>query len=198
MILYTSGTTGVSRARADPPQPGEQRPHHRRAHHADRRDRRDHGLSAAVPLLRADVRDERGVQRGSPPHADPALRPRPCAGGYEARRGDGLRRVPTMYSALLNAAGDKAVPSLRSCISSGASLPGEVLRAFEAGIRLHHPRGLRTLGNVAGGIVQRARVPAQSRLGGPCASGRRDEGRRREGVDVPDGRSARSSSGART
>jgi len=40
--------------------------------------------------------------------------------------------VPTMYSALLNAAGDKAVPSLRSCISGGASLPGEVLRAFEA------------------------------------------------------------------
>ena len=34
--------------------------------------------------------------------------------------------------ALLNAAGDKAVPSLRSCISGGASLPGEVLRAFEA------------------------------------------------------------------
>lgn len=41
--------------------------------------------------------------------------------------------VPTMYSALLNSpAPDKAVPTLRSCISGGASLPVEVLRAFEA------------------------------------------------------------------
>lgn len=41
--------------------------------------------------------------------------------------------VPTMYSALLNdTTSDRSVPTLRSCISGGASLPGEVLRAFEA------------------------------------------------------------------
>lgn len=41
--------------------------------------------------------------------------------------------VPTMYSALLNyPEKERDTPTLRSCISGGASLPVEVLRAFEA------------------------------------------------------------------
>lgn len=41
--------------------------------------------------------------------------------------------VPTMYSALLNCPEEnRDVPTLRSCISGGASLPVEVLRTFES------------------------------------------------------------------
>ncbi|WKK14831.1 long-chain fatty acid--CoA ligase (plasmid) [Rhodococcus ruber] len=41
--------------------------------------------------------------------------------------------VPTMYSALVNCTdADRDVPTLRSCISGGASLPVEVLHSFEA------------------------------------------------------------------
>jgi long-chain acyl-CoA synthetase len=39
--------------------------------------------------------------------------------------------VPTMYHALLGAAGDHDVSSLRLCISGGAAMPGEVMRQFE-------------------------------------------------------------------
>src|SRR3954463_7282120 len=40
--------------------------------------------------------------------------------------------VPTMYHALLGAAGDHDVSSLRLCISGGAALPVEIMRQFEA------------------------------------------------------------------
>src|SRR3954447_25636800 len=39
--------------------------------------------------------------------------------------------VPTMYHALLSAAGDHDVSSLRLCISGGAAMPVEVMRQFE-------------------------------------------------------------------
>src|SRR3954463_15326259 len=39
--------------------------------------------------------------------------------------------VPTMYHALLGAAGDHDVSSLRLCISGGAAMPVEVMRQFE-------------------------------------------------------------------
>jgi long-chain acyl-CoA synthetase len=39
--------------------------------------------------------------------------------------------VPTMFSALLNHAGDADTATLRTCISGGAALPVEVLRGFE-------------------------------------------------------------------
>src|SRR4051794_6832442 len=39
--------------------------------------------------------------------------------------------VPTMYHALLGAAGEHDVSSLRLCISGGAAMPGEVMRQFE-------------------------------------------------------------------
>jgi len=43
--------------------------------------------------------------------------------------------VPTMYAALLHAPnrGDFDISSLRLCVSGGAALPGEILKAFEEG-----------------------------------------------------------------
>jgi long-chain acyl-CoA synthetase len=39
--------------------------------------------------------------------------------------------VPTMYSAMLNAPGEHDTSSLRLCVSGGAAMPVEVMRAFE-------------------------------------------------------------------
>jgi long-chain acyl-CoA synthetase len=40
--------------------------------------------------------------------------------------------VPTMYAGMVNADGEYDTSSLRTCLSGGAAMPGEVLRAFEA------------------------------------------------------------------
>ena len=75
VILYTSGTTGTPEGRrADPRQPAPQR--RRRDDHParPRARRRRHGLPAAVPQLRPDVRAQRRRRRGRLPDPDPPLR----------------------------------------------------------------------------------------------------------------------------
>ena len=66
--------------------------------------------------------------------------------------------VPTMYVAMLSAgAGTADTSTLRVCVSGGAALPVEVLRGFDAGVRRPHHRGLRTVRDVPGRVVQPAR-----------------------------------------
>ena len=62
-----------------------------------------------------------------------ALRPGKALEIIERDRVTLFMGVPTMYSALLNApnAGDADTSSLRLCVSGGASLPVELMRAFE-------------------------------------------------------------------
>ncbi len=49
----------------------------------------------------------------------------------ETHRATIFSGVPTMYVALLAAAGERELSSLRVAISGGAAIPGEVIRAFE-------------------------------------------------------------------
>jgi long-chain acyl-CoA synthetase len=71
--------------------------------------------------------------------------------------------VPTMYGALLNApnAGDADTSSLRLCVSGGASLPVELMRAFEAhfGCTILEGYGLSETSPVASFNVPDARKP---------------------------------------
>jgi long-chain acyl-CoA synthetase len=133
VILYTSGTTGVSK--------GAELTHHNlvsnartTAAHITQIDEND-VIMGCLPLFHCfgltcamNAAFSVGARLTLIPRFDPdralAVMKRDAVTVFAG--------VPTMYSALLNAAGDKAVPSLRSCISGGASLPGEVLRAFEA------------------------------------------------------------------
>jgi acyl-CoA synthetase (AMP-forming)/AMP-acid ligase II len=48
-----------------------------------------------------------------------------------ADSGHRVRRVPTMCSAMLHEPGEFDTSSLQVCISGGAPMPVEVLRAFE-------------------------------------------------------------------
>ena len=55
-------------------------------------------------------------------------------------------------------------------------MPVEVMQDVRAGVRLHHPRGLRALGDLAGGLLQPPRPRAQAGLDRHADRGRRDEG----------------------
>ena len=79
-----------------------------------------------------------------------------------------------MYHALLGASGEHDVSSLRLCISGGAALPVEVMRAVRGGVRLHHPRGLRPVRDLAGRVVQPPGRRAQAGLDRHADRGRRD------------------------
>ncbi len=89
--------------------------------------------------------------------------------------------VPTMYTALLNhpERAEFDTSTLRVCVSGGAALPVEVLRGFERRLQLHHPRGLRSVRNVAGRHVQPSGPAAQAGLDRNADRGRRGQARRR-------------------
>lgn len=96
--------------------------------------------------------------------------------------------VPTMWNAMLHAAGDDAdFTHLRVAVSGGASLPGEIARAFESrfgctileGYGLTETTALGTFNDVerggkigsTGGVVPRLQVEVRDPDGNPCPAG---------------------------
>ena len=56
------------------------------------------------------------------------------------------------------------VSALRVCVSGGAALAGRGAARLRGGVRLHDPRGLRAVGDLAGRLVQPPGPRAQARL----------------------------------
>jgi len=71
------------------------------------------------------------VERGAVLALLPAFAPAAALAMIEEEKVTFFAGVPTMYNAMLHAARDPDLTSLRVCLSGGASLPEEVLRAFE-------------------------------------------------------------------
>ena len=119
--------------RAHAPQPQPQRAALRRGDPADRRRRRDHGLPAAVPRLRARRRPAGGDRQRGLARPHPPVRPGKALEVIAREKVTIFEGVPTMYAALLHhpdgASTDTA--SLRVCASGGSAMPAEVMKAFE-------------------------------------------------------------------
>ena len=161
--------------RADPPEHPPQRPPQCRRDPGDHPRRRRDGLPAAVPRLRARRRPQRRRHRRGGAGADPPVRPGRGDQGDRQREGHhlhgraddvcrdpqppGLRRPRRHLAAhlLLGRLGDAA--------GGDEGVRGEV--------RLHDPRGLRPVRDLAGGVVQHARPwsasPAPSASRSPAA-----------------------------
>ena len=167
VILYTSGTTGKPKgAELTHAQPAPQLRHRRR--HAGRalRGRRAARRAAALPLVRADVHDERERGQRQHGHDAAALRSGEGAGDHRPRPGDDLPgRADDVQR-------DAPLPDGRrrgllhpAAVHVGRS--GDARRAdarVRGEVRLHHPRGLRPLRDLAGGLLQPPRQGAQARL----------------------------------
>ena len=184
VILYTSGTTGQPK--------GAELTHDNLLHNVevttatllhlepdDVRPRR----AAAVPLLRPGRRDGMRRRRGRVPDAAHPVRSRPRAGHHQARPGDGaarraddVRRHPAPRRRRRGRRGQPAAVRVRRRIHAGRAAPG-----LRAAVRLHDPRGLRPVGDVAGGIVQPPGSRPQAGNGRPADLRRADAhpGRRR-------------------
>ena len=80
-----------------------------------------------------------------------------------------------MFSAMLHADADADTSTLITCVSGGASMPVEVMRAFEERFGGVDPRGLRPVGDVADRVVQPLADRAQGGLDRHPDPGRRDE-----------------------
>ncbi len=93
--------------------------------------------------------------------------------------------VPTMYNAILHhpERENYDTSSLVMCSSGGSAMPEEVMSVFRGGVRQQDPRGLRPVGDLAGGVVQPPRQGAQAGVDRHADRGRRDEAdrRRRQG-----------------
>ena len=97
--------------------------------------------------------------------------------------------VPTMYMALLGVPNKERFDTsrLQTCASGGASLPLEVLHGVEQAFGVADHRGVRAVGDLAGGVVQPSRPADQAghrryadpRLRVRPARPRRPAGRRR-------------------
>ena len=119
---------------------------------------------------------------GGLPDADPALRRRQGAGDHRARPRDRLRGRPDDVRRDAPPPDAPTRPTPRRCevcVSGGAAMPVEIMRAFERAVRLRDPRGLRPVGDLAGRVVQPPRPRAQARLDRPADRRRRDARRRR-------------------
>ena len=109
--------------------------------------------------------------------------------------------VPTMYAAMLHhpQADAADTSTLEVCVSGGAAMPVEVMRALRAALRLPDPRGLRALGDLAASpsFNRRDRERKPGSIGLPVDGVEMrlvDD----DGNEVPRARSARSRSAATT
>ena len=134
MILYTSGTTGPAQGgRADPRQPAQELRHDGSTLG---RFEPDDVLLGALPLFHTFGQTctmNCAVATGATVTMLARFDPEKA---LEVLERDGVtvfQGVPTMYNALLHArAADSAdVSTLRLCMSGGAAIPVELIRAFE-------------------------------------------------------------------
>ncbi len=187
--------------RAHPRQHDQQRRRQRRdprrAHRGGRRD----GLPAALPLLRADLRPERGGAHRRLPDPDPPLRRRQGARGRRPRQGHRLRRRPDHVR---RDAARRGRDVLRHVEPAHLHLrrlrdAGRGDEEVREGLRLHRARGLRALRDLTGRVLQPARHRAQAGLDRRARAWRRDEARSTTTARRSSrARSARSPSRART
>ena len=153
VILYTSGTTGTPRrAPSSPTATFAAMPEVTQKLFSMTARGRDPRLAAAVPLLRADVLAECAA-------CARARRSRCCRASSPTRRSRSSSRdrvtlfmgVPTMYSALLNSPSrEDRRRELAACMRLRRRVAaGRADAQLRAALRLHHPRGLRALGDLA-------------------------------------------------
>src|SRR3954452_11601766 len=132
VILYTSGTTGTPK--------GAELTHDNLRHNAEVTGitlvevSEDDVILGALPLFHAfgqtcamNVAVTAGAELTLIPRFDPLKAPEII----QRDRVTVFEGVPTMYHAILHAEGEHDISSLRLCISGGAAMPVEVMRAFE-------------------------------------------------------------------
>ena len=182
VILYTSGTTG--------------KPKGAELTHANLR-RNSTGVSetlgemaeddvilGALPLFHSfgqTCRLNARVSVGRDGDAAAALRPRQGARDHRARQGDDLpgRADDVQRDAALGACDGADASSLRALHVRRRGDAGRGDARVRGEVRLHDPRGLRPVRDLAGRLLQPPRPRAQARLDRHADRGRRDEGRRR-------------------
>ena len=134
VILYTSGTTGHPEGRgADALQPAMQR---RGLRPSCSRSRDDDVIFGGLPLFHVfglTCGLNTAIRAGATLTLLPRFDPTKALEIIERDRVTIFEGVPTMYVALLNhpRRADYDVSALRVCVSGGAAMPVEVLRAFE-------------------------------------------------------------------
>ena len=134
VILYTSGTTGKPKgAELTHSNLLQELPGVVREARRDQRRGRAPRRAAAVPLLRPDLHDERAVSVGATVTMLPRFDPEKALEIIERDKVTLFQGVPTMYNAMLHSESCDGADcsSLRICMSGGAAMPVELMRAFE-------------------------------------------------------------------
>ena len=181
VILYTSGTTGTPK--------GAELTHHNLRRNAEvSRDLFSAGAEAvtlgALPLFHSFGQTcsmNAIVLAGGTLTMIPRFDPAKALEIIERDHVNIFMGVPTMYGALLHLRDreryDTSTPEAVRVRRLGAAR--RAAAQLRAGIRLQDPRGIRTLGDLAGRVVQPPGPRAQARLDRDPGRRRGDEGRRR-------------------
>ena len=189
VLLYTSGTTGVPK--------GAELSHFNLVRNAQVFGRMldftpQDVLFSALPLFHAFGQTcglHASIVSGSCVTLMPRFDPGLVLEGIEQKRATVFLGVPTMYAALAShpRRAEFDVSSLRLCVSGGAALPVEVLRAFEAEFRcvilegyglsetspvasFNHPRRVRKPGSI-GTPIEGVEMRLADDLGGEVPAG---------------------------